>query len=287
MSVIELSDLRNGYVDLVDWVLSLGEPVTSRGLPTTELTGVTIEVPRPTGVMLPVGVNRRVNQRLAAVEALQLLSGTADVELLRRASPNYTEVLVDPAAAAYGAYGPRLREQLTTLVTELRRHPASRRAVLAVWRPDDLFHDGDRPCTLTLQFLVRGGRLELIVNMRSQDVWLGVPYDLFMFTQLQRSLARALGVGTGRYVHHVGSLHLYDRDVEAARRLTYVADDLPPPAYYPRGIVAVDSPEEFPEAATRLVTFAFDGRDADANPWYVRQLAQLGTTRLTDVEVDR
>lgn len=272
---VQLPDLRNGYVELVELLLQHGEHVVSRDMSTRELTGTTLVVPDPTGVMLPLGVNRGVNSRLAAVEALQLMSGTGDVELLRRASPQYTDVLVNPEHAAYGAYGPRLYQQLADVTALLRRDPSTRRAVLAIWTERDLTHDGDRPCTLSLQFMVRNGALQLVVNMRSQDVWLGVPYDLFMFTQLQRSLARDLGVDVGTYVHHVGSLHLYDRDAEAAGRLSRCPDDRAAPVDYPAGVVST-SDDRFYETATTLVEGTFDVQTERANRWYVRQLAAVG-----------
>lgn len=287
MNYLELRDLRNGYVDLVDWLTGNGGPVTSRDMATIELTGVTLEFVNPTGVMLPLGVGRGINTRLAAVESLQLLSGTGDVELLRRASPNYTDVLVDPAAAAYGAYGPRLREQLVELVDLLRNDPTTRRAVLSIWSLDDLTHNGDRPCTLTLQLLIRDDRLELIVNMRSQDVWLGVPYDAFMFTQLQWSLARDLGVGVGRYVHHVGSLHVYERNLEAVGRLRHVPEDRPAPVDYPTGVVvAADQRTTSSAVAWSLLDGSTHPVHVDANPWYVRQLDALDiyNTRLLRAE---
>lgn len=287
MNVIELPDLRNGYVDLGIWLTERGERVTSRDMSTVELTGVTIEFPDPTGVMLPVGVNRRVNARLAAVEALQLLSGTCDGELLRRASPSYADVLVRPENVAYGAYGPRLRHQLDNVYHELRRDPGSRRAVLTIHTVDDLTHDGDHPCTLSAQLLVRRGKLELIVNMRSWDYFLGVPYDVFMWSQLQHSFARQLGVEVGRYVHHAGSLHLYDRDREAVGTLVKCSRDSPRPVNYPNG-VRVQHDGNYPsEVAGRLLDGTFNEGDGVLNAWYLRQLAQLGTTRLTDVEVDR
>lgn len=283
MNVLELSDLRNGYVDLVRWLVRRGESVTSRDMATRELTGVTLSFPDPSGTMLPVGVGRQVNTRLAAVESLQLLSGTGDGELLRRASPQYTDVLVRPDHMEYGAYGPRLLEQLEAVYVELRDHPESRRAVLTIWTVADLTHDGDRPCTLSLQFLLRGGRLELIVNLRSQDVWLGVPYDVFMFTQLQWSLARRLGVDVGPYVHHVGSLHVYDRNLEAAAELHHVPSNRPPVADYPTGVVARVDDTSFVDTAARLVNGEYHPHE-DAvreNAWYVRQLVALGVVGTT------
>lgn len=293
MNSIELPDLRNGYVTLVDWVSQLGDRVASRGLPTRELTGVTLEFPDPTTPLLPLGVGRGVNARLAAVEALQFISGTFDGDLIRRAAPGYADVLVRPDDLAYGAYGPRVRRQLDAVISELHGSPTTRRAVVAIWREDDLTHDGDRPCTVALQFLLRPRaatnelELRMVVTMRSQDVWLGVPYDVFMFSQLQLSLAHHLGVAVGRYTHHVGSLHLYDRDRDAADRLRPCPADRLPPVDYPRGVATWDDASYPTEAAEWLLDGSYDMLVTGHHGWYLRQLAQLGATRLTDAEVDR
>lgn len=293
MSYLELPDLRNGYVTLVDWVAQLGDRVVSRGLATRELTGATIEFPDPTATLLPVGVGRGVNARLAAVEALQFISGTFDGDLIRRAAPGYADVLVRPDDLAYGAYGPRVRRQLDAVISELHGSPTTRRAVVAIWREDDLTHDGDRPCTVAIQFLIRPDaesnehELRMVVTMRSQDVWLGVPYDVFMFSQLQLSIAHHLGIGVGRYTHHVGSLHLYDRDRDAADRLRPCPVDRPKPERYPRGVASWDEASYPTEAAEWLLDGNLDVLTTGHHDWYLRQLAQLGATRLTAAEVDR
>jgi hypothetical protein len=59
--------------------------------------------------------------------------------------------------------------------------------------------------------------------MRSNDIWLGTPYDVTMFTQLQLSMARALKMFVGTYRHHVGSLHIYERDIPAAEQFLATA----------------------------------------------------------------
>jgi thymidylate synthase len=284
VNVLELPDLRNGYVQLGSWLLERGRPVVSRGLSTVELTGVTLLVPDPSGVMLPIGVNRKVNTRLAAVEALQLLANDTDPALILRAAPSYADVMVRPDDLRYGAYGPRLGRQLDDVCALLYREPDTRRAVLSIWREDDLTHDGDRPCTLTLQLLLRDDRLQLVVNMRSQDYWLGVPFDFFIFTQLQASVAAWLGVEVGPYIHHVGSLHLYDRDREAAGMLVMCPDDRPTPIDYPRGVVSWNETDYPTEVATYLLEGSCDEHEAAANPWYVRQLARLGVDQGGDDE---
>jgi len=291
VTYVDLGDLRNGYVELVDEVVNHGVSVTSRGLATRELTTATYSFADPTGVMLPIGVNRGINTRLAAVEALQLLSGDGDPALLLRASPSYVDVLVRPEELTYGSYGPRLRQQIDAVYHELYAHPDTRRAVLSIWREEDLTHDGDRPCTLSLQFLLRQraedgeDELRLIVTMRSQDVWRGTPYDVFMFSQLQLSLADQLGVAAGRFTCHVGSLHVYETDLVATHQLVRCPDDRPGPADYPRGVISSSPLTEYPtEVAEALIYGVARPIDVALNPWYVRQLVALGVTQTEDDE---
>lgn len=293
---LELSDLRRGYVNLLAEVLRRGERVRARGLSVLELTGVRLTFTNPLAPLLPVGVGRGVNVRLAAVEALQVIAGDSRPELLRAAAPTYDSVLVEPSDLDYGAYGPRLAYSLGDCLDLLRADPGTRQAVAAIWRPDDLEHAGDKPCTVFLQFLVRASdvdaaALELYVYMRSQDAWLGVPYDVFTFSQLQHTLARALRLPTGRYVHHATSLHLYERDVTRARFLVDHVDDgylpgLHVDAELPLGVVA---PSDLAvghatgiEVASYLLDDADPGRpttattaERDANRWYARQLGRL------------
>lgn len=70
----------------------------------------------------------------------------------------------------------------------------------------------DVPCTLSLQFLIRKGHLSLIANMRSNDAWRGLPYDVWCFTRIQTIIAAMLGVPVGLYVHQAGSMHIYEND---------------------------------------------------------------------------
>lgn len=93
----------------------------------------------------------------------------------------------------------------------LQTNPSTRQAILHIKEPRNLIENPtkDVNCTLTLQFILRNNKLDLIVNMRSNDIWLGLPYDLFNFTCMQIQMAMELDVEVGTYYHNVGSLHLY------------------------------------------------------------------------------
>lgn len=96
----------------------------------------------------------------------------------------------------------------------LSKYPDTRQAIIHIKEPRNLLENPtkDCNCTLTLQFLLRDNSLDLIVNMRSNDVWLGLPYDVFNFTCMQIQMAMELNVNIGTYYHNVGSLHMYHKD---------------------------------------------------------------------------
>jgi hypothetical protein len=162
---------------------------------------------------------RRPNVRIAAVEGLQLLAGISNLDQLNAVSGGRFSAFADHGELR-GAYGPRLHGQLGHVVRLLERDPATRQALATVWRGDEhAVTSRDVPCTTTLQFLLRDGQLELRVTMRSNDLWLGVPYDWMMFSLLHRAVAEALDVPAGAYVHSVGSMHLYESNLDQARQV--------------------------------------------------------------------
>ncbi|UOF80032.1 pyrimidine hmase [Caudoviricetes sp.] len=173
---------------------------------------------------------RKLSHRYAAAELLWYFSGTDRGDLISKFAKSYERFLVD--GRAEGAYGPRLfptdeatSGALVDVIAELRRDRNSRRAFASVFRAEDLKLATrrkvvDLPCTVGLQFLIRDNKLHCIATMRSNDVWLGMPYDVFAFTQIQRLVASRLMVDVGWYVHQVGSLHLYERNAATADTIT-------------------------------------------------------------------
>jgi thymidylate synthase len=127
----------------------------------------------------------------------------------------------DENGIIFGGYGPRLLSfdgvnQIDYVTRLLQDAPSSRKAVIQLFDHRDVVEPhADVPCTCTLQYLLRGGRLSAITYMRSNDVFRGMPHDLFCFTMLQELIARSVGAELGSYHHMVGSLHMYDADASA------------------------------------------------------------------------
>ena len=211
-------------------VLRAGEAAAPRGLPTREVLGAHLVLSAPRRRLVDVPPVRVLNPAFAVAEAVWILAGS-DSDWIFRFNGRLAQFADD--GVLRGAYGPRLRrwagrvDQLDQVRRLLAAEPSSRRAVVQLFDPVlDFAGHRDVPCTVGYRFSVRAGRLHMHTTMRSQDLWLGLPYDLFTATVLQELLAGWLGVELGSYHHHVDSLHLYDQDLEAAHRLADV-DALP------------------------------------------------------------
>lgn len=186
---------------------------------------------------------RKLNYPFMFAEFLWMFCGRDDVAMIAHYNENIRQ-FSDDGARFYGAYGPPWRGQVGGVVERLTKDPDSRQAVVGVWRPmynvaDVCDDDGkdfpggprmpqtrDVPCTLSMQYLIRDGKLEAGVVMRSSDAWLGLPYDIFNFAMLQRAVAAELKVGLGALTLFAGSSHLYERDIVRARAVLVAYDDM-------------------------------------------------------------
>lgn len=106
-------------------------------------------------------------------------------------------------------------DQYAHVVQELRKNPNSRRAVMIYTRPsmwDDYNHDGmsDFMCTNTVQYVIRYGKLDAIVQMRSNDAWAGYRNDYAWQSYVLNKLCAELGIRRGYIYWNAGSLHMYD-----------------------------------------------------------------------------
>ena len=209
--------------DVVKGILTSGNPVNPTRGENRELTGVLLELTNPRARLSRTETRGKLFSGLG--ELCWYLSKRNELQFISYYVPHYEthEERADDGVVR-GAYGPRLFDwdgvnQVENVTKLLTRKPSSRQAVIQLFDANDLMTgDQNVPCTCTLQFMIRGGALQMFTYMRSNDWYLGLPHDLFCFTMLQEIVARTLRVELGSYKHSVGSLHLYDRDREAADR---------------------------------------------------------------------
>ncbi len=176
-----------------------------------------IEDPTRNIVTSPI---RKMPLRYAVGELAWYLSGSNRVSDISRFAKKWEEIS-DDGVHNNSAYGWRIFDKFDFNQWEfvkdlLQRDPSSRQAIIHIKDASNV-PTKDTPCTVYLQFLLRDGKLNLSVHMRSNDIWMGVPYDMFSFCFLQMLMAMELGVEIGQYTHYAGSLHIYERDYKAAK----------------------------------------------------------------------
>jgi thymidylate synthase len=152
-------------------------------------------------------------------EATWMLQGKNDVESVSKYVGGITR-FSDDGETFFGAYGPKIITQTSYVIDTLIKDNDSRQAVISIWRENPR-SSKDIPCTLTLQFFLREASDELwlhtIANMRSNDAWLGVPYDTFNFSAISFFIIlhlNKLGVKCklGELTIQAGSRHIYESD---------------------------------------------------------------------------
>lgn len=214
-------DVNELYVNLLRMLLNHGEHAAPRGQVTKEILGVSLTLTdayRPV-ITIP---SRQLNYHFMAAEAMWILMGRNDVEMLAAYNSQVRQFSDDGETFA-GAYGPRFLTQKQYIVETLKADPWSRQAVIQVWQETPQ-KTRDVPCTLSWQFLLRSGKLHLIATMRSSDAWLGIPYDFHSFSAVQRSVASALDAGVGNLELRLGSSHLYEVNFQRAKQLVDAHD---------------------------------------------------------------
>lgn len=200
-----------------------GKAHSPRGRMTVELVGYRSMIDMRYPVITVPG--RKMGHKFMVAEALWILNGDnslAGIGPYAKAIKEFS----DDGYRFQGAYGPKVTEQLRYVCDTLTEDPESRQAVINIWRENPR-KSRDIPCTLSLQFLIRDGKIHTIATMRSSDLWLGWVYDVFNFTMVTAWVALRIKemkylesnwqpLQLGTLTIQAGSQHLYIENFDAA-----------------------------------------------------------------------
>ncbi len=227
---ISALNVAEAYSLTLDKLLHSGAPAGCQGQETREVLGAAIRVEDPRQCLI-TAKSRKFNYRYMALEAMWNLCDTRNLDPLRAVNSGITKYVQDQPEhtrdTARWAYGPGIHYHIGPVIQLLKERPDSRRAILRPGRNESpaMRGEGTPPCLEFVQFLVRDSRVHCIVFMRSNDAFMGLPYDMFTYCLWQQAVARALGLEVGSYTHIAGSMHFYRKDlqkvVEASEEITF------------------------------------------------------------------
>ena len=110
-------------------------------------------------------------------------------------------------------------DQVDRVLYDLKHNPSSRRIITNLYNHADLSEMALYPCAYSMTFNVSDGKLNAILNQRSQDVLAANAWNVCQYAALVLMLAQVSGLAPGEFVHVIADAHIYDRHVPIVEEL--------------------------------------------------------------------
>lgn len=237
----------SNYLNLVVRLHNLAKSQTSArpdrtGTSTYSVFGETLRFDLAQG--FPLLTARRLPWKSVCTELCWFLDGRCDLAYLTERGCKFWDGWASASGALGPIYGVQWRsfngvDQISQLVYQLIENPYSRRHVVSAWNPsvlpltslspqDNADHGlmSLAPCHYTFQCYVTaptqpGGKpkLSLQFNMRSSDVFIGLPNNIASYALLLHLLALVCGYEVGELLYVGTDVHIYSNHLDACREL--------------------------------------------------------------------
>ena len=212
------------YRGLLSGVFHAGKDKEDRtGTGTRSVFGRTIRHDMRAG--FPLLTTKKIYFKNAVTELLWILQGRTDMQYLHNHNLTYWDADYNRSGRTDGTlgkvYGYQWRnsngvDQLYSLLQEITSNPSSRRLMVNSWNPGDLNDMALPPCHYSFQVYINNGKLDLMWQQRSVDVFLGLPYDIAMYGLLLLMLAKGFDYEPGTLIGQLGDCHLYNNHLDQA-----------------------------------------------------------------------
>lgn len=103
----------------------------------------------------------------------------------------------------------RTTDQLANLIDGLVKDPFGRRHILSAWNPGELDQMALPPCHVMCQFYVSGDELSCMLYQRSNDLFLGSPFNIASYAMLTLMLCQVTSMKPGDFIYSQGDTHIY------------------------------------------------------------------------------
>lgn len=226
VAAMSASGYNPAYEQLLQRVLLYGDYKGDRtGTGTISCFGEQIRYNLAEG--FPLLTTKKVFMKGIIHELLWFLQGDTNIKYLLDNNVHIWDEWADADGNLGPVYGYQWRnwpkpdggtiDQITELVTMLKKNPDSRRLIVTAWNPADVPNMALPPCHCLFQFYVAGGKLSCQLYQRSADIFLGVPFNIASYALLTLMLAQVCGLAPGEFVHTFGDVHIYSNHVDQVK----------------------------------------------------------------------
>ena len=110
-------------------------------------------------------------------------------------------------------------DQVDFVLNLLKNDQSSRRIMTNIFNHSELKDMALEPCVYGTQWLVKDGKLHLILNQRSQDMLAANGWNTMQYAALLCMFAQVSGLKPGTLTHNIGDCHIYDRHIPLVKKL--------------------------------------------------------------------
>lgn len=177
-------------------------------------------------------IRGETDNKLLQDQGVHIWDGNTTREFLDSRGLNYREGLIGPGYgfqwrnfnAPYDQEtgGPMEKgvDQLQQIIDALKDpvQRTSRRLVMSAWNPCQLNEMALPPCHILCQFNVHdGNKLSCCMMQRSNDFFLGIPFNVASYSLLTHLIAKHCGLEAYEFVHFMGNCHIYENAIDACK----------------------------------------------------------------------
>lgn len=203
-----------------------------RNRKTYEIINMSFELTNPYNRLVWNSV-RDVNYVFAQKFFAWMINGSSDFNYLYESNKNAKNFVNESESGLpksfSTAYGPRIIQQIPSILKELNHDKDSRRAVIHILENEDkvLYATESKtefPCTNSFTFFIRNDQLHMHTSMRSNNMIKTVIYDVFNFTMLQEYMLKLLqqtysNLTMGSYYQNIVSAHVYESEIPLLEKM--------------------------------------------------------------------
>lgn len=202
------------YLDLVKDILENGEEREDRtGTGTISVFGRQLRFNLQDG--FPLLTTKKLFFRGIVEELLWFISGALNIEDLSKKDVHIWDAWKDkPGKVPYSNWRNWWGfDQLDWAIREIQDNPTSRRILVNSWDFNEVTTEDELvlpPCHFCFQFYVRSGKyLDLHLNLRSNDIFLGAPWNIASYSLLDMMIAQVCELQPGELIYTIGDAHIY------------------------------------------------------------------------------
>lgn len=110
-------------------------------------------------------------------------------------------------------------DQVDRVLYDLKNNPYSRRIMTNIYNFQDLHDMNLYPCAYSMTFNVVDGKLNAILNQRSQDTLTANNWNVVQYSVLVHMIAQVSGLKAGELIHVISDMHIYDRHIPIVKEI--------------------------------------------------------------------